>query len=155
MDRLFVKEFYCNIVHAGVKVPFSLLQQVRVSSLSDDLHKMRIRTRRNVFFIAVMILHSVQAAPQRRVPAAASPCGENFDICGHSGFVGSSSDLTLRARGRGEGRANGAERDVVGAAGRVGAAQRGAGLWWTAGAGRAEREGTDGAGLGCVARSGH
>ena len=39
--------------------------------------------------------------------------------------------------------------------GRAGAAQRGAGLSWTAGTGRAEREGTDGAGLGCAVPSGH
>ena len=52
-------------------MPFSLFQQVRFSSLSDDLHKMRIRT---VFFIAVMILHKFRrhgsGDPLRwRVPA--------------------------------------------------------------------------------------
>ena len=57
--------------------------------------------------------------------AAASPNGgespspgrENFVICGHSVFVGSLSDPTVWARGRGEGRVGGAERVVVRASG--------------------------------------
>ena len=46
-----------DITHAGAKKPHSLFQPVRVRSLSDDLHKMLIRTRRT----AVMVLQYLAA----------------------------------------------------------------------------------------------
>ena len=105
-DFLEISRYY----HA--KVPFSLFQQVRVSSLSDDMHVMRIR-QQNCF---------VQCCHDLGGTTAVSPFGgesrrRNFDICRHSGFVAPLRDPTLRARGRGEGRVNGSERDVVWAAG--------------------------------------
>ena len=54
MDRLI---FIGDVIHAGAKEPYPLFQPVRVRSLSDDLHKMPIRTRRT----AVMVLQYLAA----------------------------------------------------------------------------------------------
>ena len=54
VDRLI---FIGDVIHAGAKEPYPLFQPVRVRSLSDDLHKMRIRTRRT----AVMVLQYLAA----------------------------------------------------------------------------------------------
>ena len=54
MDRLI---FIGDVLHAGAKEPYPLFQPVRVRSVSDDLHKMRIRTRRT----AVMVLQYLAA----------------------------------------------------------------------------------------------
>ena len=70
MDRLI---FIGDFTYAGAKEPYPLFQTVRVRLLSDDLHKMRIRTEgASGFFESVDSVERFENPPQARQAVAKS-----------------------------------------------------------------------------------